>query len=345
MRPLCLAVALITVATACRGSDGAAVDAAKVEPDGVDGTGCSERTPRTVPLEAFVGPTGLQARVNSAIDSAQSTLDVQMYLFTVKDIANHIVTARNRGVSVRVILDPDEAGNASVTGIFNTGGIQWLNASRVYSYSHAKYLLIDRTTAIVMSMNFNADAMDKERNYGFVDRDPEDVTDIQAIFDQDWQLAQGTSPPAANLECTRLIVSPVNSNQRIYDFINSAKATLDVEVLYITDATIRNAVGAAHDRGVTVRVILDDPSGTASNAGVATFMQQRSIPVKYAGVQFFLHAKLLIADGVAFVGSENMSSTSLAQNREVGGLVLEPDQVAVIQTQFEADWAVTTPAF
>ncbi len=340
-----LAFVLALITSGCRGGDAATVDASFVEPDGVDGTGCTSRTPRTVPLEAFVGPVGLQDRITAAIDSAGSTLDVQMYLFTVKDIANHIVSARMRGVTVRVILDPDEAGNASVTGIFNTGGVQWLNASRVYSYAHAKYLLIDRTTAVVMSMNFNADAMVKERNYGFVDRDPEDVTDIQAIFDQDWQLARGMTPPTANLECTRMIVSPVNSNQRIYDFINSATTTLDVEVLYITDATIRNAVAAAHDRGATVRVILSDPSSTASNAGVATFMQQHGIPVRYAVDQFYLHAKLLIADGVAFVGSENMSSTSLSQNREVGGLVLEPDQVAVIQTQFDSDWAITTPAY
>ncbi len=341
-----LVVAWITI-VACRGSDGAAPDSAALEPDGVDGTGCTPRTARTVPLEAFVGPTGLQDRVNAAIDSAQSSLDLQMYLFTVKDIANHIVTARKRGVTVRVILDPDEAGNASVTGIFNTGGVQWLNASRVYTYAHAKYVIVDRTSALVMSMNFNADAMDKERNYGFVDRDPEDVTDIQAIFDQDWQLAQGKSPPVANLACTRMIVSPINSNQRIYDFINSVTTTLDVEVLYITDATIRNAVGAAHDRGATVRVILesDSTSDTSSAAGVATFMQQRNIPVRYAIDQFYLHAKLMIGDGVAFVGSENMSSTSLSQNREVGGLVLEPDQVQVIQTQFDADWAITTPAY
>ncbi len=343
MRRVVLVVAWLTLALACRGSDGAAGDSGVIEPDGVDGTGCTPRTARTVPLEAFVGPMGLQDRVDAAIDSAQSSLDLQMYLFTVKDIANHIVTARKRGVTVRVILDPDEAGNASVTGIFNTGGVQWLNASTVYTYSHAKYVIVDRGRALVMSMNFNADAMDKERNYGFVDRDPEDITDIQAIFDQDWQLAQGKSPLAANLDCTRLIVSPLNSNQRIYDFINSANTTLDVEVLYITDATIRNAVAGAHDRGATVRVIL--ASDTSSAAGVATFMQQRNIPVRYAIDQFYLHAKLLIADGVAFVGSENMSSTSLSQNREVGGLVLEPDQVQVIQTQFDADWAITTPAY
>ena len=59
---------------------------------------------------------------------------------------------------------------------------------------------------------------------------------------------------------------------------------------------------------------------------MATFLGGKGIPVKYAIAQFYLHAKLIIADGVAFVGSENMSPTSLTQNREVGALVFEPDQ-------------------
>ena len=83
----------------------------------------------------------------------------------------------------------------------------------------------------------------------------------------------------------------------------------------------------------------------ASNADTATFLNARSIPIKYVTNQFYLHAKLLIADGVAFVGSENMSPTSLKMNREVGSLVFGPAAAAVVQTQFDADWAVTTPAF
>jgi len=84
--------------------------------------------------------------------------------------------------------------------LFNNGGVPWKNASVVYTYSHAKYLIIDRTTAVIMSMNFNTDAMNRERNYGVVDRDPEDVTDVQAIFDQDWALAKA-------IACSKLSVS------------------------------------------------------------------------------------------------------------------------------------------
>lgn len=312
--------------------------------DAPDGTGCTALTPRTTPPETFVGPTGLQDRLGTLIDSAQTSLDVQMYLFTVRALADKIVAAKNRGVAVRVILDPDEAGNQAVTPTLSSGGVTWKNASTIYQYSHAKYLVLDRTTAVIMSMNFNIDAMNNERNYGLVDKDPEDVADVQGIFEQDWALANGGTPPAANLDCTRLIVSPVNATQRLNELIASAHTTLDIEVLYVTDVTLRNAIGAAKTRGANVRVILEDPSDQPQNANTTTFFKSLGIPVKYVNSKFYLHAKLIIADSVAFVGSQNLSPTALQRNREVGALVFEPTPEQTIEQQFEADWNVTTPA-
>src|SRR5262249_41855102 len=113
MRYLALvATAVVLGAGACR-TNQAADDQppADAAPDTPDGVGCTTTSPRSVPPEPFVGPTGLQPRLAAFIDSATTTLDVQMYLFTVTALADRIVAAKHRGVAVRVILDPDEAGN------------------------------------------------------------------------------------------------------------------------------------------------------------------------------------------------------------------------------------------
>jgi phosphatidylserine/phosphatidylglycerophosphate/cardiolipin synthase-like enzyme len=68
--------------------------------------GCTPTAARTQPPTVFVGPTSWQQSIEAAIDSAAGTLDVQMYLFTVTDIAQHIIAAHQRGVAVRVLLDP-----------------------------------------------------------------------------------------------------------------------------------------------------------------------------------------------------------------------------------------------
>ncbi len=304
--------------------------------DAPDGTGCTALTPRTTPLESFVGPTGLEARMGALLDGAQSTLDIQMYLFTVKALANKVVAAKNRGVTVRVLLDPDHEGNVNVTPILTSGGVNWKGAPALYTYSHAKYVIADRTQAVIMSMNWNVDAMINERNYGVVDRDPEDVADLQAIFDQDWAISNGTPTSAPNLDCTRLIVSPTNAKVRLLDHIKTATTTLDVEVMYISETSVRNEILAAKARGVTVRVIINDPADES-----VAYLKNAGIPVKTPG-PFYLHAKLIVADSVAFVGSENMSFTSLSKNREVGALVFEPSAFTAIQSQFNTDWNSST---
>jgi cardiolipin synthase len=334
-------LAVVTLVAACRQDNGAGddVDGGVVTPDGPDGTGCTALTPRTQAPEPFIGPTGLEARLGVLIDSATTSLDIQMYLWTVTGLANKVVAAKNRGVKVRIILDPDEAGNNNVEPIFNSAQITWKNASTLYTFSHAKYMLIDHARVVIMSMNFNADAMSKERNFGIVDRDPEDIADVEAIFAQDWAMANGMTPMPANLTCTRLVVSPTNSKTRLIEHINSAQSTLDVELMYISEDSVRTAIGNAKSRGVTVRAILSEATDES-----IPYLKGLGIPVRIADT-FYLHSKLIIADDVAFVGSENMSFTSLTKNREVGALVFEPSAFAPIQAQFDTDWTTeTTPA-
>ena len=328
--------AILAALAACGGGTSDTPDAPSIDaPDVCD------PSPRTVAPTAFIGPTGLQPRVTALIDSATQTLDVQMYLFTVKALADRIVAARARGVAVRVILDPDEVGNDAVRPVFTAGGVPVRNASKIYPFSHAKYLSIDGTTVAIMSMNFNSDAMTKERNYGFVDTDARDVADVQHIFEMDWALAGAEAPKPADLTCTRLVVAPVNAESKLLAHVNGAHTTLEIEALYVTEISLRNAVGAAADRGVVVRVIIEDPSDQAQNAATRTYFEGKGIKVHYALNQFYLHAKLIVVDGVAFVGSENFSTSGLQMNREVGGLLVEPAAAKVESDQFELDWTAT----
>jgi phosphatidylserine/phosphatidylglycerophosphate/cardiolipin synthase-like enzyme len=339
MKSSALVVAALTLLAGCR-TDNSADDTTDggTTVDAPDGTGCTTLTPRTQPLETFVGPTGLQSRMAALIDGAKTSIDIQMYLWTVKDLATRLVNAKQRGVEIRVILDPDELGNNNVEPIFTSGGVNWKNSTMLYTYSHAKYLIVDKTQVAIMSMNFNLDAMQSERNYGVIDKDPEDIADVQAIFEYDWKMANGaTGLQPVNLTCTRLIVSPTNSKQRLLEHIKSATTSLDVEVMYISEASVRTAITDAKTRGVNVRVIIEDPMDDS----VPVF-KAAGIPVKQPPSSIYLHSKLLVADQVAFVGSENFSFTSLTKNREVGVLAFEPGEVAPIKTQFESDWNAST---
>ncbi len=330
MARLRLGVVLVLLA-GCR--DDAASDDV-VTPDATPQVGCSADDPRTPATQVFVGPSGLEQRIGAFIDGATSTLDVQMYLFTVDELADKMIAADQRGVAVRVLLDPDHEGNPGVRAALTAAGVPTQNAPSGFEFAHAKYLISDGTEAIVMSANLNYGALDMERNYGAVLADPEDIADLQAIFDSDW-----TGVGFADLDCTRLIVSPVNARQRVLQLINAADTTLDLSVIYLSDSSIRTAVISAADRGAAVRVLLGDPGAFTDNVDTATTLSNQGIAVRYASASIFLHAKLIISDGVALIGSQNMSSTSLTDNREVGVLVTEPAPVATLQAQLDADWA------
>ena len=304
--------------------------------------GCTDLTERAAAPDLFIGPEDWRSSIESAIDGAAGTLDVQMYLFTVTDIAKHIIAAYQRGVAVRVLLDPHE-NNQAVRAMLTGAGVPNQNDPSVFSFAHAKYMVIDGATAVILSGNFNAGAVDTtdasgERNYGFVDHDADDAARLESVFHDDWTSTSGAEP---DLSCTRLVVSPVNSKQRILDHVGSARSTLDIEVLYLDDAAVRSAVVAAAQRGATVRILLSDPAKNPQNAGAVTYFQGYGIPVKYL-LTNYLHAKMIQADGVALVGSENMSETSLTKNREMGGLIFEPGPAGQVHDQFEQDWANAT---
>jgi HKD family nuclease len=58
-----------------------------------------------------------------------------------------------------------------------------------------------------------------------------------------------------------------------------------------------------------------------------------------SGSASYLRTKMIQADGVALVGSENMSETSLTMNREVGALIFESEPAATVAAQDAKAWA------
>jgi cardiolipin synthase A/B len=311
---------------------GVAPDAGEPEIDAGPDLACDPYLPRDPVPELFIGPDGVLSPVLEFIDAADETLDIMMYQFTVGSVVDALVIAHDRGVAIRVMLDANQTSNASARAELTAAGIQVQDAPAGFDYNHSKVLIADGQRAIVMSANLNGFSISSERNYGVVLVDRDDIHDLQAVFEADW------SGAPLDLVCTRLIVSPVNSRERIIQMVNRAESTLELSVMYLSEAGVRTAVIERAHAGVAVRVLLADPAWIDSNTTTAATLGAEGIPVKFLET-VELHAKLIIADGVAFVGSENLSYTSLTQNREVGVLVTEPGPAAAIAAQFEADWA------
>lgn len=152
-----------------------------------------------------------------------------------------------------------------------------------------------------------------------------------------------------------------NSRARQASLINSAQKTLIVYNEEMEDPQMANALVAARQRGVDVRLIMSasfDSKGPAQNP-YFDFLTANGVKVKvFNGKQpngeIYIHAKAIVADGTnAFMGSENFGYASLNYNRELGLMLTnEPSPesewlpstqgVAAIMTAFDdpstGDW-------
>jgi cardiolipin synthase A/B len=299
---------------------------------------CDAIVPRPSRVSVVVAPDDGDGRLLALLDGAQRSIDMTIYQLSSPRVIDALKAAATRGVQVRVIQDWREAIPGVLEALRAAGAVVHTSAPE-FEHTHQKTVTVDARTSFVFSGNLDQRAFVRGRNYGVFDEDADDVADLEELFDADWV---GREP---DLRCTRLVVAPVNARSRVLAFIQSAKSTLDVEAMYITDRGVEAAILEARDRGALVRVLLNDPSHDIGNvAAVAARLGARGVLVRRSGPRF-IHAKLLVADAAfAFVGSENFSRNALDRNREVGVIISSGDSdVSRIVETFASDWDSALP--
>ncbi len=305
----------------------------------VAGSACEAKDVRPERVAVTIQPDDGDGPLIARIEHARLAVDVTIYELSSPRIVAALEAAAVRGLVVRVLCDRNQALPQVVESL-RRAGAEVRSSSDGFVNTHQKTVTIDREVSFVFSGNLDGRAFVRGRNYGVFDDDPDDVADLEELFDADW-----TSRPPA-IGCTRLVVAPQNARARILGLLAEARQRIDVEALYITDREVEEALVTAHERGVAVRVLFNDPSfGLGDVRPTATRLLARGIPVRRSGDRF-VHAKLLVADRTwAFIGSENFSRTALDRNREVGIFVSEEDgDVERVAGTFDGDWE-RSPAF
>lgn len=140
-----------------------------------------------------------------------------------------------------------------------------------------------------------------------------------------------------------LIVEPDDGRRPVLAEIEAARSTIDLMVYLLTDEPIVDALIDAEERGVAVRVILDQfPYGGFGNPEeVAAEMRAAGVEVRWGPSRFtFSHVKTLIVDrSVALIMNLNLTRSSFERNREFAVVTTRPNDVETAQALFEADWS------
>src|SRR5207248_10243389 len=107
-------------------------------------------------------------------------------------------------------------------------GVKVQTSNPGFALTHEKSMILDGTTAYIMTSNFSRSALGStngfsNREYDIIDANLQDVQSVAAIFQADWDrtTAQFNNP--------NLVVSPINARNTFIGLINSTHSTLLIE--------------------------------------------------------------------------------------------------------------------
>jgi phosphatidylserine/phosphatidylglycerophosphate/cardiolipin synthase-like enzyme len=189
-----------------------------------------------------------------------------------------------------------------------------------------------------MTLNPSQAAFNDNREYAAEVRRGAELTDLSRLFEADWS---NVAEPTLS---SNLVVSPQNARDRLTKLLRRANRDILATVEVYTDSGIRTVMKERLDEGARVRIVLADPRDVDQNADAARVLKSYGFEVRFLHSPV-MHAKAIVVDGaLAYVGSVNLTSTSLSQNREVGVIVDDAATVGPLRAQAEADWTAATPA-
>jgi len=282
-----------------------------------------------------------------AIHQAKKSIRIKMFVFSDPHILSAIIKAHERGVKVRVMLNPTrrsgEKENDDARQKLTAAGIEVLDSSPSFDLTHEKSMIIDDEAAWVMSLNWQPKNLTQTRDYAVITSHQHEVDEIMQCFDADW--ARKSFTPGDN---SHMIWCVGNGRQRIAHFIDEAKHSLWLQNERYQDSVIIERLVRARNRGVKVHVMARPPhtlkaEKLVEGVGGLRILDDVGVKVhKLRGLK--LHAKVLLADDVrAIVGSINLAPGSFDSRRELAIEVRDPDIVDRIHKTLHHDWKNSHP--
>ncbi|MFZ5915832.1 MAG: phospholipase D-like domain-containing protein [Chloroflexota bacterium] len=299
-------------------------------------------TPLPDYLSLFVLPQDTDDVILQALDAADESIDFVMYLVTSRDFIEALKAAEARGVEVRGMMELNPYGggssNVDVFDELSQAGAEIKWDPRSVTYLHEKMILVDDELMFIMTCNMTSSAFTANREYGLIDTEPAHIAEVEKVFEADWNRQE---PDWGD---PLLVWSPVNARQELLALIDGAQHHLDLEQSSMLDPEIVQHLIDAAQCGVQVRYISSPgwPIEDDLSEPYREQLRQAGVGVRYLDDPY-VHAKVFVVDGrQGFVGSENISSNSLDNNRELGVVFEDADSVERLAAQIEADWAAAT---
>ena len=313
-----------------------------------------------------------------AIRSAKTSIDFESYIYWSgpigRQFADALTERAQHGVPVHVLLDwmGSAKMDTALVEELKRAGVQvyryhppnWYEIGRLNNRTHRKLLVVDGlvgfTGGVGIATEWTGRAQDPDhwRDSHFKVEGPV-VSQMQAVFLDNWIKVSGEALhgpayfpvlAASGGSAAQMFSSSPSGGSESMELmyllsITAASKSIDLSAAYfVPDELSRNALLAALQRGVRVRIIV--PGAHIDSETVRLASKAEWGPLLAAGAQIFefgptmFHCKVMIVDGLLVsVGSTNFDNRSMRLNDEATLNVLDADFAKAQTAIFDADLA------
>ena len=313
-----------------------------------------------------------------AIRGARRTINMETYIYwsgdTGQAFADALCERARAGVAVHLVVD--WAGSIrmddALLGTMQDAGVRvehyrplrWYNLGRLNNRTHRKLLVVDGrvgfTGGVGIADQWSGHAQDPDhwRETHFRVEGPV-VAQLQSAFNDNWikttgELLNGPDhfPPlerAGDMDAHLFIASPAGGSESMHlmylQAVAAAVRSIDLCAAYfVPDHLIAQALLAARQRGVRVRVLLPGPHIDSETVRLSSRASWGPLLEGGVGIHIYqptmIHVKLLVVDEeLVSVGSTNFDIRSFRLNDEASLNVYDREFAQSMTRVFEDDLA------
>lgn len=274
-------------------------------------------------LEGFSG--GPDEPLVEAIDQAQLSVDVAAYDLSLWSVRDALLNAYERGLSVRVVTEAENADREEVQQLV-AAGIPVVADTSDEGWMHDKFVILDRQGVWTGSMNFTLNDTYRNDNNLIWLGSPDVAGVYLAEFEEMFEGgAFGAASPreaggraftvsGSNVE---VWFSPDDGvSARIIELIHAAEVSIHFLAFSFTSNDIADALLSRAEAGVLVQGVFDE--GQLDNpGGEFARLLTAGLDVRLDANPDKLHHKLMVIDGkIVITGSYNFSVSAEERNDE-----------------------------
>lgn len=294
------------------------------------------------------------AACTGLIDSAEKTIDVSELYFKEDPaplkIRAALARAVKRKVAVRVLLEDAIKENPKAAEEMNSLGMA-ASLDSPKRQNHNKFIVADGRAVLLGSTNLSEKSIMENNEANALVTDAGIAAYYAAYFEFLYGGCLGKPPRFEGKPPRALPLGPKRYFFAVNDIISAPHKRIGVVMYNMRSYKGRKpnpaqklilALAAAARKGTDVRVVLEksghDEELNASNEETAALLRAAGVKVRFDAPETITHAKLMVADSVAVLGSTNWGMAGFAKNEECNIETWDPKAVAAYWEYFETLW-------